>query len=65
MVTAPPKQTTAPSAPSGSGGEPPTAGQVAARRWRASRGVLLVVLAIILLGLGLAAMAPSHSVQLL
>jgi hypothetical protein len=65
MVSAPTRTTapSAPSAPSGSGGEPPGAGQVAARRWRASRGVLLVVLAIILLGLGLAAMAPSHSVQ--
>ncbi|SEF96437.1 protein of unknown function [Thermomonospora echinospora] len=37
----------------------PTAGQVAGRRWRASRGVVLTVLALVVLAVALASMQPS------
>jgi hypothetical protein len=38
--------------------EPATAGQVAGRRWRRSRGILLAVLALVFLGVVLAALRP-------
>ncbi|MCO5998749.1 DUF4350 domain-containing protein [Actinoallomurus rhizosphaericola] len=39
-------------------GEPATAGQVARRRWRRSRGILVAVLALLVLGVLLALMRP-------
>lgn len=39
-------------------GEPATAGQVARRRWRRSRGILIAVLALLVLGVLLALMRP-------
>jgi hypothetical protein len=60
MVT----ETTPPPVQDGTGGaDTPSAGQVAARRWRASRGVLAVILAIVLLALGLTALRPSRTTQ--
>ncbi|GAA3946085.1 DUF4350 domain-containing protein [Actinomadura viridis] len=44
-------------------GGTPTAGQVASRRWRASRGVLATLLAVVALALGLAALQPSTTDQ--
>lgn len=46
-------------------GEPPSAGQVAGRRWRRSRGILLVVVALAVLGLVLAALKPRVQAQYL
>jgi Domain of unknown function (DUF4350) len=43
----------------------PTAGQVAGRRWRASRGVALTVLALVVLAVALASMQPSVGPQYL
>jgi Domain of unknown function (DUF4350) len=45
--------------------EPPSAGQVARRRWRRSRGIALAVLALVLLGLVLAALRPRVQAQYL
>ncbi|MFB4313311.1 DUF4350 domain-containing protein [Actinomadura sp. 21ATH] len=59
------RPSTAPAAPPGpaAGGDGPTAGQVAARRWRSSRGVLFAVLALVVVALGIAALRPSGSDQ--
>jgi hypothetical protein len=46
----------APQAPPSSG--PATAGQVARRRWRRSRGIIIAVLALVVLGVVLAALRP-------
>ncbi|MFC5752973.1 DUF4350 domain-containing protein [Actinomadura rugatobispora] len=56
MVTA----TRPPEAPPGG---TPSAGQVAAHRWRASRGVLLALLALVVVAIGLAALRPSGTAQ--
>jgi hypothetical protein len=45
--------------------EPPSAGQIATRRWRRWRGVLLFVLVLALLGLVLAALRPRVQAQYL
>jgi hypothetical protein len=47
------------------GTEPPSAGQVARRRWRASRAVLLTVPALILLAVVIAALRPTVEPQYL
>ncbi|MFF5258609.1 DUF4350 domain-containing protein [Actinomadura viridis] len=57
-----PPPAAAPAASPPAGGTP-TAGQVAARRWRASRGVLATLLALVALALGLAALQPSAAEQ--
>jgi hypothetical protein len=45
--------------------EPPSAGQVAGRRWRRSRGILVFVLVLVVLGLVLAALRPRVQAQYL
>ncbi|MGI8328818.1 DUF4350 domain-containing protein [Actinomadura scrupuli] len=45
--------------------EPPSAGQIATRRWRRWRGILLFVLVLVLLGLVLAALRPRVQAQYL
>ncbi|GAA4128723.1 DUF4350 domain-containing protein [Actinomadura keratinilytica] len=50
-------------APSAGEGAEPTAGQVARRRWRASRGVLAVVSALVAVAVILAALRPETSWQ--
>jgi hypothetical protein len=47
------------------GGEPPSAGQVARRRWRSSRFVLLTVLALMVLAVILAGLRPTVQPQYL
>ncbi|GLW61823.1 hypothetical protein Arub01_00670 [Actinomadura rubrobrunea] len=49
--------------PSSGGGAEPTAGQVARRRWRASRGVLAVVLAVVAVAVILAVLRPGAAEQ--
>ncbi|MFI0357241.1 DUF4350 domain-containing protein [Actinomadura sp. 9N407] len=62
VMSAKPSTTPAPPGP-GPSGDGPTAGQVAGRRWRASRGVLLAVLAMVVVAIALAALRPSGSTQ--
>ncbi|GAA4091260.1 DUF4350 domain-containing protein [Actinomadura miaoliensis] len=63
LTPGPPDTTGAPSAPSAAEGGEPTAGQVARRRWRASRGVLAAVLGLVVIAVILAALRPETSRQ--
>ncbi|REE98457.1 DUF4350 domain-containing protein [Thermomonospora umbrina] len=56
---------TAPAPASGARTAVPTAGQVAGRRWRSSRAVVFVLLALVALAVAIAAMQPSVEAQYL
>jgi len=57
------EQAPAPATQGADGGDVPSAGQIAGRRWKASRSILAAALAVIVLALGLAALRPSGSAQ--
>ncbi|GAA0573635.1 DUF4350 domain-containing protein [Actinomadura livida] len=61
MVTQTPPQ----SAQAGPGAEPPSARQVAGRRWRSARGVVAVLLAMVVIAVILAALRPATSAEAL
>ncbi|WP_344590619.1 DUF4350 domain-containing protein [Actinomadura vinacea] len=63
MTTTKPPSAPAGGTAGGTAGDGPSAGQVAARRWRASRGILLTVLAMIVIAIGLALLRPSGTTQ--
>ncbi|TDB93762.1 DUF4350 domain-containing protein [Actinomadura sp. 7K534] len=61
MVTQTPPQ----SAQAGPGAEPPSARQVAGRRWRSARGVVAALLAMVVIAVILAALRPATSAEAL
>ncbi|TDC63094.1 DUF4350 domain-containing protein [Actinomadura sp. GC306] len=65
MVTQSPPQSSPRGAQAGPGAEPPSARQVAGRRWRAARGVAAVLFAMVVIAVFLAALRPSTSAEAL
>lgn len=65
MTTTQAPQTAAQTAQAPSGAATDSAGQVALRRWRRSRGVLLAVLAFVVLGVVIAALRPAERADFL
>ncbi|TDE36110.1 DUF4350 domain-containing protein [Actinomadura sp. 6K520] len=65
MVTQTPPQNAPRNAQAGPGAEPPSARQVAGRRWRSARGVVAVLLAMVVIAVILAALRPSTSPEAL
>ncbi|KAB2351506.1 DUF4350 domain-containing protein [Actinomadura rudentiformis] len=58
-ISAPTQPSPAPAGDNGNGGGDTTARQVAQRRWRASRGIVLVIFATVLVAIILAALKPT------